>query len=165
MPQQNITPGYKTYQIDEHNAQYDYIKGMFSEEEIREAFNVLDMNKDQGITAEDLSFFLDFIGEKATNEEIEEMIRMCDFDGSGEVHFDEFLKMARGLSLTPLGQAYPPNRELVEKRTQLNQMMMEKEIQEVAKKGKITPAMVEEIKKNEILSPHFGQDESSKTMF
>lgn len=76
---------------------------MFSEEEIKEAFNVLDMNKDGGITSEDLSFFLDFIGEKPTAEEVEEMIRMCDLDGSGEVKYEEFRKMAGGWSLTPLG--------------------------------------------------------------
>ena len=38
---------------------------MFTEEEVKDAFNVLDINKDGSITADDLSFFLDFIGEKA----------------------------------------------------------------------------------------------------
>jgi len=46
---------------------------------------------------------LDFIGEKPTPEEVEEMIRMCDLDGSGEVKYEEFRKMAGGWSLTPLG--------------------------------------------------------------
>lgn len=87
------------------------------------------------------------------------MIRMCDLDGSGEVKYEEFRKMAGGWSLTPLGQAFPPSRELVEKRGLLNQMMMEKEIQDVAKTGKITKDMVEEIKKSELTSPRFGQDE------
>lgn len=76
---------------------------MFTEEEIKEAFNVLDMNKDGGITSEDLSFFLDFIGEKVTTEEIEEMIRMCDKDGSGEVKFEDFKNLAGGWSLPTLG--------------------------------------------------------------
>lgn len=31
------------------------------------------------------------------------MIRMCDSDGNGDVKFDEFLKMAGGHSLLPLG--------------------------------------------------------------
>mgnify|MGYP001146849335 CR=1 FL=1 len=39
---------------------------MFTEDEIKDAFNILDINKDGSITIEDLSFFLDFIGEKAT---------------------------------------------------------------------------------------------------
>jgi Ca2+-binding EF-hand superfamily protein len=40
---------------------------MFSEEEIKEAFSVLDLNKDGVITEEDLTFFTDlFGGEKVT---------------------------------------------------------------------------------------------------
>lgn len=58
---------------------------MFTDQEVKEAFGVLDMNKDGAINVEDLSFFLDFIGEKATLEEVEEMIRMCDLDGNGDV--------------------------------------------------------------------------------
>lgn len=103
---------------------------MFTEDEIRQSFEILDMNRDGAITTEDLVFYLEFIGEKATQEEIEEMIRMCDLDGSGEVKLEEFQKMAGGWSLTPLGQAYPPTKELVEKRNYLNKLMMNKEIQE-----------------------------------
>jgi hypothetical protein len=32
-----------------------------------------------------LAFFLEFIGEKATQEDLEEMIKMCDLEGGGEV--------------------------------------------------------------------------------
>ena len=39
---------------------------MFSEDEIRDSFNILDLNKDGAITYEDLAFYLDYIGEKAT---------------------------------------------------------------------------------------------------
>jgi hypothetical protein len=37
-----ITPGYKKFVIDENNAAYDCIKGMFTREEIEEAFKTLD---------------------------------------------------------------------------------------------------------------------------
>jgi Ca2+-binding EF-hand superfamily protein len=43
-----------------------------------------------------LTFFLEYIGEKATEEEIEEMIKMCDLDGNGYVTKDEFIKLASG---------------------------------------------------------------------
>jgi Ca2+-binding EF-hand superfamily protein len=76
---------------------------MFTEEEVKDAFTILDMNKDGAITSEDLLFFLDFIGEKATQEEVEEMIKMCDRDGGGDVKYEEFFKMAGGWSLTPIG--------------------------------------------------------------
>ena len=76
---------------------------MFTDDEIRDSFNILDINKDGVITEEDLSFFLDYIGEKATPEEIEEMIRMCDGEGTGEVSWESFEKMAGGWSLAPIG--------------------------------------------------------------
>lgn len=63
---------------------------MFTEDEIKQSFEILDMNRDGAITTEDLVFYLEFLGEKATQEEIEEMIRMCDLDGSGEVKLEEF---------------------------------------------------------------------------
>lgn len=100
-----ITPGFTKYITDEKNANYNYIKGMFTEEEVKEAFSALDINRDGTVTSEDLALFLEQIGEKATEEEIEEMIRMCDVTGNGEVNYEEFLKMATGQSLAPIGLA------------------------------------------------------------
>lgn len=39
---------------------------------------------------------MDALGEAVTDEEIDEMIRMVDVDGDGEVNFREFYKMASG---------------------------------------------------------------------
>ena len=39
---------------------------------------------------------LEAMQEKVTDEEIDEMIRMLDVDGDGEVNFKEFYKMATG---------------------------------------------------------------------
>jgi len=50
---------------------------------------------------------MDALGEAVTDEEIDEMIRMVDVDGDGEVNFREFYKMASGQSLAPLGAALP----------------------------------------------------------
>ena len=51
---------------------------------------------------------LDALGEDVTDEEIEEMVRMLDIDGDGQVNFKEFYKMASGQSLAPIGVALPP---------------------------------------------------------
>lgn len=48
------------------------------------------------------------MGENVTDEEVDEMIRMLDVDGDGEVNFKEFYKMATGQSLAPIGVALPP---------------------------------------------------------
>jgi Ca2+-binding EF-hand superfamily protein len=55
---------------------------------------------------------LDALGENVTDEEIDEMIRMIDADGDGQVNFKEFYKMAAGESLAPLGVSLPPPRDL-----------------------------------------------------
>ena len=47
------------------------------------------------------------------------MVRMCDIDGTGEVHFEEFAKMATGQSLAPIGLAFPPSQDLLERKSLL----------------------------------------------
>ena len=54
------------------------------------------MNGNGFIGAAEIRFVLDALGEAATDEEIDEMIRMVDIDGDGEVNFREFYKMASG---------------------------------------------------------------------
>ncbi len=36
------------------------------------------------------------LGEKLTDEEVDEMIREADIDGDGQVCYEEFVKMVRG---------------------------------------------------------------------
>ncbi|CAE7944142.1 unnamed protein product [Symbiodinium sp. KB8] len=61
----------------------------FSDEEIKEAFATFDLDNNRFVGAAEISHILKLIGE----EEIDEMIRMCDTDGDGQVTFDEFYKM------------------------------------------------------------------------
>lgn len=62
--------------------------------------------------AAEIRFVLDALGEPVTDEEIDEMIRMVDIDGDGEVNYREFYRMASGQSLAPLGQAIPVPKDL-----------------------------------------------------
>ncbi|KAM3147447.1 hypothetical protein pb186bvf_000254 [Paramecium bursaria] len=94
--QSGISSKQRTQQSQPEN-RYNHLEN-FNDDQIKEAFNILDMNKDGGITADDLMYFLDFIGEKVTQEEVEEMIRICDTDGSKEVRIEEFKRMALGWS-------------------------------------------------------------------
>lgn len=68
----------------------------FTDAEIKEAFYTFDLNGNGYVGAAEIRFVMDALGEAVTDEEIDEMIRMVDVDGDGEVNFREFYKMASG---------------------------------------------------------------------
>lgn len=59
------------------------MKQPFNDEEIQEAFFTFDMNGNGYVGASEIRFVLDALGEAATDEEIDEMIRLIDIDGDG----------------------------------------------------------------------------------
>lgn len=75
--------------ITADNYQYN-IPFSFTIAEIQEAFNTLDIHQTDYITADEVRFFLDILGEQATEAEIGEMINMLDIQGTGKVFFEEF---------------------------------------------------------------------------
>ncbi|KAI1811359.1 putative calmodulin [Poronia punctata] len=64
-----------------------------SEEEIREAFKVFDRDNNGFISAAELRHVMTSIGEKLTDEEVEEMIREADQDGDGRIDYNEFVQL------------------------------------------------------------------------
>ena len=52
--------------------------------------------RDSSTPIEEIVARLDALEERVTDEEIDEMIRMLDVDGDGQVSFKEFYKMATG---------------------------------------------------------------------
>jgi len=65
----------------------------FSDEEIKQAFDTFDLDKNRFVGAAEICHILQVIGEEVTDDEIDEMIRLCDTDGDGQVTFDEFYKL------------------------------------------------------------------------
>ncbi|KAI0987330.1 hypothetical protein GJ496_004059 [Pomphorhynchus laevis] len=69
------------------------MKDTDSEEEIREAFRVFDKDGNGFISAAELRHVMTNLGEKLTDEEVDEMIREADIDGDGQVNYEEFVTM------------------------------------------------------------------------
>jgi len=67
------------------------MKDTDSEEEIREAFRVFDKDGNGFISAAELRHVMTNLGEKLTDEEVDEMIREADIDGDGQVNYEGLL--------------------------------------------------------------------------
>lgn len=64
-----------------------------TEEELIEAFKVFDRDGNGFISAAELRHVMTNLGEKLTDEEVDEMIREADVDGDGQINYEEFVKM------------------------------------------------------------------------
>lgn len=64
-----------------------------SEEEIIEAFKVFDKSGSGFISAAELRHVMTNLGEKLTDDEIDEMVREADMDGDGKLNYDDFVSM------------------------------------------------------------------------
>ena len=72
------------------------MKDTDSEEEIREAFKVFDRDNNGFISAAELRHVMTSIGEKLTDDEVDEMIREADQDGDGRIDCTAFRSIIRG---------------------------------------------------------------------
>ena len=77
--------------------------GKFTDDEILEAFKAFDLDKNNFVGAAEIRHVLINIGEQVTDEEVDEMIRMVDSDGDGQVSWDEFYSMVTGGKKAPAG--------------------------------------------------------------
>lgn len=64
------------------------MKDTDSEDELREAFRVFDKDGNGFISAAELRHVMTNLGEKLTDEEVDEMIKEADLDGDGMVNYE-----------------------------------------------------------------------------
>merc|ERR1712096_561874 len=69
------------------------MKDTDTEEELIEAFKVFDRDGNGFISAAELRHVMTNLGEKLTDEEVDEMIREADVDGDGQINYEEFIRM------------------------------------------------------------------------
>ena len=72
-----------------------------SPEDIKEAFREFDLDKNGYVGAAEIAHILASVGEKATDDEIDEMIAMADLDGDGQISYDEFFKLISSFTGPP----------------------------------------------------------------
>ncbi|KAK3578505.1 hypothetical protein CHS0354_007756 [Potamilus streckersoni] len=69
------------------------IKNTDKEKALRQAFNMFDKDGNGFITPAELRQVMGNLGEKLTDEEVDEMIKEADMDGDGRVNYIEFTRM------------------------------------------------------------------------
>jgi calmodulin len=69
------------------------MKDTDSDEELKEAFKVFDKDQNGFISAAELRHVMINLGEKLTDEEVNQMIQEADINGDGQVDYEEFVKM------------------------------------------------------------------------
>jgi len=61
-------------------------------EDLKEIFDVFDLNKDGGIDKDELKHIMTSIGENVQDEDIDDMIKEADEDGDDAINFEEFYR-------------------------------------------------------------------------
>ena len=64
-----------------------------TEEELIEAFKVFDKDGNGLISAAELKYVMDNLGEKITEDEAQEIIADSDLDGDGHINYEEFVRI------------------------------------------------------------------------
>merc|ERR1712083_629578 len=79
---------------------------IITEEELLEAFHVINRDGNDCISAAELRHIMTNLGETLTDEEVDEMIREADVDGDGQINYEEFANWLRAtcadMELPPL---------------------------------------------------------------
>ncbi len=87
----------KVIEIKKQNFDYnDIIFPKYTKKEIREAFDCFDLNQNGYISADEIKFIFGVLNEEIQNEEIDEMIKLADKEGHGQISWENFLKFISG---------------------------------------------------------------------
>lgn len=68
-------------------------KDLITEEEIKEAFMLFDLDGDGVTTAAELRTAMTSLGETLTDEEVDELLKIVDTNGDGNIDYKEFYRL------------------------------------------------------------------------
>ena len=77
------------------NLMANRINNTYDDDLVKAAFNVIDQSKSGSFNAAELMHIMQSLGEEITEDEIEEMIKDADTDGTGCVSYEEFLHLMK----------------------------------------------------------------------
>jgi Ca2+-binding EF-hand superfamily protein len=131
---------------------------IYSDEEVREAFQSFDLDKNNYIGISELKHILAMIGERVTDDEVDEMIRLADTDGSGQVSFDGFYRLfgskpsksSIDISWSPTSNVVNQTQPILESASSpsaTNDMTISQVLVELTKSIQITPVYIRTVYK------------------
>lgn len=71
------------------------VKQTDAEDEIRQAFRLFDEDGNGFVSAAELHHVMSNMGDKLTDEEVEQMIRNADVDGDGQVNYEGMMSLSK----------------------------------------------------------------------
>ena len=86
----------KNFQNDLKEMKNDYCFPKYTNEEIKEAFDIFDINKNEYIGVEELKEIFSILNENVSDEELDEMISLADKEGDGQVNWFNFYEFITG---------------------------------------------------------------------
>ncbi|AES70460.1 putative EF-hand domain pair protein [Medicago truncatula] len=66
--------------------------GFIDNENFVAVFHMCDKDQNGFVSTSELHYFMTYIGQKVTYEDVEEFVREADFDGDGQINIEEFVK-------------------------------------------------------------------------
>lgn len=117
----------------------------YTDDEVREAFQSFDIDKNMYIGVSELKHVLNMIGEKVSDEEVDAMIRLGDTDGSGQVSFDGFYKLFGGRAVKMDSSPQPSQASL--SNIDSSKMKLTDILAELTSRVQITPVYIRSVYK------------------
>ena len=74
----------------------NYIFPEYEEKQIKEAFDIFDLNGNNFISVVELKEIFNYLNEDVTEEELDEMINLVDKEGNGQVNWLDFYEFING---------------------------------------------------------------------